>query len=270
MCPNDREGKDPPARRVTCKVADSYDPSSTPGPAPTGDDRFAATAARRRRYRNGAAVVWALLIAAWVWRLHATGTGPGASLQELIDHLKGAWWAIPAFIAIYALRALVLFPASLLTIAAGVLFGPVVGIGVAVVGANLSALVAFQIGKTFSPSSLRAADAAASGLLSRRSTRIRERSFTTVMVMRLAYLPFDLVNYAAGLLRIDLRAFLAATVIGSLPGTVSFVFAGASVHRLDAGLKGFDPRVFIASAVLFAASLAVAKVLQRRSAPSST
>lgn len=221
---------------------------------------------RRRWTRRVAAGLWLVAVGLWVWRLRATGTSPTESLQSLVDRLDGAWWAIPAYIGVYAVRPLVLFPASLLTIAAGILFGPVVGIGAAAVGANLSGLVAFHLGRAFSPEALATTDDSATGLIARWSDRLRERSFATVMVMRLAFLPFDLVNYLAGFLRIDVRAFLAATALGSLPGTVSFVLAGASLERLDAGLDGFDPKVFLASVAIFAVSLLVARAYQRREA----
>jgi uncharacterized membrane protein YdjX (TVP38/TMEM64 family) len=210
--------------------------------------------------------LWVLVLAVWTWRLWSTGTTPTESLQAMIDVSGGAWWAIPVFITVYAVRPLVLFPASVLTVAAGIMFGPVVGVGVATVGSNLSALVAFQVAKTFTPATVAATGVGTAGLLSRWAKRLRERSFATVMVMRLAFLPYDLVNFAAGFLRINLGAFLAATALGSLPGTVSFVLAGASVERLDAGVAGFDPRVFLFSVALFAVSIVVAKALQRREA----
>ena len=81
--------------------------------------------------------------------------------------------------------------------------------------------------------------------------------------MRLALLPYDVVNYLCGFLRIKPWPFLAATAIGSLPATVAFVLAGASVERVDAGASGLDARVLIAAAALFVASLAVARVLHR-------
>lgn len=210
--------------------------------------------------------IWMSALGGWVWHLRATGTSPTDSLQSVVDTLDGAWWALPAYIAVYALRPLVLFPASLLTAAAGILFGPVVGIGAAVVGSNVSALVAFLIGRTFSPAAVAATEGGTEGFVNRWSGRLRERSFATVLLLRLALLPFDPVNIAAGFLRINVGAFMAATALGSLPATASFVLAGASLERLDAGLDGVDPRVLLASVALFAVSIVVAKVLQRRDA----
>lgn len=217
----------------------------------------------RRWQRLAVGVGLAALVIAWVVSLRTSGTSPAGATQRLVDLLRGSAWAAPAYVAAYALRPLVLFPASLLTIAAGVLFGPVWGIALTVVAANLSAMVAYGLGRMIGrPPPGEEAEAA--GLAARWAGRLRERSFATVLVMRLALLPYDLVNYLCGYLRIAPLPFLAATAIGSLPGTVAFVLAGAAVDRVDAGLAGFDGRVLAASVVLFVGSLAVARMMHAR------
>lgn len=208
------------------------------------------------------AILWALAAAAWIWRLRVTGASPVESAQGFIDAADGAWWAIPAYVAAYLARPLVFFPALLLTVAAGIMFGPVVGVAVVIVAANASAMVAYAVGTTFSPEALRAEGGGS--LLDRWAGRLRRESLVTVMLMRLAFVPYDVVSYASGFLRINRGAFLAATALGSLPGTVAFVLAGASLERLDEGLDGFDPEVFAASVVMFLVSLAVSRVVKRR------
>ncbi len=210
-------------------------------------------------------LAWAALLAAWLVYLWRSGSSPAGSLQAGVDAARGAWWAVPVFVLAYAARGLVLFPASLLTIAGGVLFGPVVGVVVTVVAANASAMVAYAAGRSLTaPPTMAETDAST---VARWSNRLRHNSFTTVMVMRLAFLPYDLVNYLCGFLRVHQGAFLAATAIGSLPGTVTFVLAGASVRRLDAGVAGFDLRVFAISVALFVVSLVGARLVQRRAVP---
>ena len=242
------------------------------GPAPpVGPGRAVSEPPSPSPWRRRLLVIglWASAALAWLWYLHASDEGAVDTLQRIVDALRGAWWAIPAYVAIYAARPLLLFPASLLTIAGGIVFGPVVGIAVVLVASNLSAMVAYTVGRALATDpgdedgSAAGADGAKATFAARWSTRMRERSFVTILVMRLAYLPYDLVNYAAGLLRIRPGAFLAATAIGSLPGTVSFVLAGSSIDRVDEGLTGFDPKVFAVSAVLFVLSLIGAKLLQR-------
>ena len=219
-----------------------------------------------RRVRRAVAIgVLVALVAVWVGYLSTTDSSSASSAQALVDTLRGSAWAAPAFVAVYAIRPLILFPATLLTVAGGVLFGPVAGIALTVVAANLSAMVAYGFARGIaSPPQDVEVEA---GFRARWSKRLRERSFTTVMIMRLALLPYDLVNYLCGFLHIPAGPFLVATAIGSFPATVAFVLAGASVERVDAGLAGFDARVFAASVVLFVVSLAIARILQRSGGP---
>jgi uncharacterized membrane protein YdjX (TVP38/TMEM64 family) len=207
--------------------------------------------------------LWCSLVVGWLWWSRSTGQGATESLQQLIGAIRGRWWAAPAFVAVYGARPLLLFPASVLTVAGGVLFGPVTGTAVVIVAANLSAMVAFGIGRWFRGAD-RSPTQSSTTVLARWSDRVRANSFAAVLTMRLAYLPYDLVNYGCGALGVQPAAFLAATAIGSLPGTVSFVLAGASLQRVDRGLAGFDPKIFAISAALFVISLALARRLQRR------
>lgn len=211
--------------------------------------------------------VWVAVIVAWVIYQRSTGDTPTVVAQSFIDTARGAWWAILLFVAFYTVRPLVLFPATVLTIAGGILFGPVIGIIATIVGANLSALFAYGLARVLGPDRLASEQTDAGEqqrLLSRWATRMRKNSFSTVLVMRFLFLPFDLVAYAAGFLRIKVVPFILATAIGSLPGTVAFVLAGASIERIDQGVAGLDARILGASAALFVSSLVGARLLSRR------
>jgi len=171
-----------------------------------------------------------------------------------------------AYIGVYLARPVVLFPASILTVVGGLLFGPVAGVLVVVVAANASAMLAYGIGRLLgrAPGRDDSADEAEQSLARRWSGRMRDNSFETVLIMRLLFLPYDLVNYLSGILRLAWLPFLVATALGSLPGTVSFVLLGASLDDLDDGLGGIDPVTLGASLTIFVVSLLVARLLRRR------
>ena len=83
--------------------------------------------------------------------------------------------------------------------------------------------------------------------------------------MRLLFLPYDLVNYLTGFLRINYAAFILATILGALPGTTAFVLFGASIEGdFTGGLPDFDIRIFIASLLIFLGSLALSRYLKVR------
>lgn len=83
--------------------------------------------------------------------------------------------------------------------------------------------------------------------------------------MRLLFLPYDAVNLVCGVLRMPRRPFIAATAIGSVPGSVAFVLIGASIDRVDEGIDGLCPEAIVASVVLIVASIVVSRLLRRRS-----
>jgi hypothetical protein len=113
------------------------------------DGTFGSEDVPRRAWRRIAFAVgvWALLLVGWVVYQHRSGLGPSAAAQRLVDIARGNWRAILAYVLVSVVRPLVLFPATLVTIAAGMLFGPVVGVAVAVVAANTSAMVGYSVGR---------------------------------------------------------------------------------------------------------------------------
>jgi uncharacterized membrane protein YdjX (TVP38/TMEM64 family) len=78
----------------------------------------------------------------------------GSSIPELVETLqslirqKGNWGPL-IYVTAYAFRSLILFPASILTITAGLLFGPWLGILLTMIGENISANISFVVGRYF-------------------------------------------------------------------------------------------------------------------------
>jgi uncharacterized membrane protein YdjX (TVP38/TMEM64 family) len=83
--------------------------------------------------------------------------------------------------------------------------------------------------------------------------------------MRFIFLPYDLVSYLCGFLKIDWRGFLLATALGTIPGTISIVALAASV---EGDLANFTPRLDWQTlgfgVVMFLISLALARYFRRR------
>ena len=216
-----------------------------------------------------AAAIWAALIGVILWVMRANDL----TLSEFF--LAGLAWAQAsplaplAYILLYAIRPLTLFSSVLLTLAGGFLFGPAWGVVYTVIGANLSATVAFFVGRYFGSGVLD--DGEAQGFVQRYARRMRENSFETVLIMRLIFLPYDLVNSLAGFLRIHFGAFILATIIGSIPGTIAFVFLGASLSPDEitamfttGEVPSLDWRILAISFVMFVVSIVLSRVMRRR------
>lgn len=212
-----------------------------------------------------AASLWLSALAAYVVYTQANNLTPLAAVQALMDAIRGTWYGPLVFILIYTLRPLIFFPATLLTVAGGFLFGPVLGFIFSTLGGNLSSVLSYGVGRYFGQGLLTTENS--TGLIQNYATRLRQNSFETVLVMRFLFLPYDLVSYLCGFLKIDWRGFLLATFLGGLPGGMSIVALGASVQG---DIANFTPRLEPATlafaAVMFIISLALSRYFKRREA----
>lgn len=130
-----------------------------------------------------------------------------------------------AFILIYAGATLVFIPKNLLSVAAGSVFGMIGGTFLVLAGATLGAIVAFLVARKIGRSSV---ERLSGRRISNLNTRISERPFMSIFIGRLIpIVPFTLLNYAAGLSSVGITVYVAASIIGMLPGTTSYVALGA-------------------------------------------
>jgi uncharacterized membrane protein YdjX (TVP38/TMEM64 family) len=157
---------------------------------------------RRHGRKLLALTFWVLLLGGYqlyAWRSDLT---PVEAVRVLVGFMENGVAGAIVFLAVYTVRPLILFPASVLTVGAGFVFGPILGVVLTVVGSNASATVAYLAGRYFGEGLVRS-----EGVVRRYTGRLRENSFETVLTMRLVFVPYDLVNYLTGILRIAPLAF---------------------------------------------------------------
>lgn len=138
----------------------------------------------------------------------------------------GPWFPL-AFLGAHIVVTVLPFPRTAFTLAAGLLFGPALGIVIAVTASTLSALIAlllvrafgWQIGKLVSQPRVDSLD-----------IRLSERGWPAVLSLRLIpVVPFSVLNYAAGASAVHVRPYLLATLAGLLPGTSAVVILGDAI-----------------------------------------
>lgn len=212
-----------------------------------------------------ALLFWLLILGGYSWYAHQNNLTTANALKLLDNWLTATLYGPLLYIFFYTVRPLLFFPATLLTILGGFLFGPIGGILYTIIGSNASAMVAFGVGRYFGQGIL--AGQENQNLLQGYAQRLRQNSFETVLLMRLLFLPYDLVNYLAGFLGISWQAFLLATAIGSIPGTFSFVLLGTSFGSLAELLAGeikLNPPTLLISSLLIIGSIALSRYLKRQ------
>lgn len=145
-----------------------------------------------------------------------------------------------AFVLGYVIAAVVGIPGSLLTLAAGAIFGLWAGVAYVFVGATLGSSAAFLVSRYI-----------ARGLVERRvagNARFQsiDRAIAAdgrkiVFLLRLSpVFPFTLLNYALGLSRVKFADFVIASV-GMLPGTMLYVYYGKLAGDVAAVAGGVAP-----------------------------
>jgi len=176
----------------------------------------------RRKLFAGVAAVVAVAIAAALLPV-------GHWAIELIEAARRAGAAgIVALGAVYLVAPLLLLPASVLTLGAGFLYGPLWGTLLVVPLSNAVAAIAFLLGRTLARRQVErrvAGDARFSAI----DRAVGESGFRIVFLLRLSpVIPFNLLNYALGLTRVGFGTYLLASFLGMLPGTFLYVYLGSA------------------------------------------
>jgi uncharacterized membrane protein YdjX (TVP38/TMEM64 family) len=126
-----------------------------------------------------------------------------------------------------AIGSLFFLPASPFVIAGAAVFGFPLGLLGAIAGIALGAAGGFSLSRWFLRAEI-------SARLRRHETfraidmAIEKEGWKIVMLLRLCPIPFGLANYLYGLTAVPFRAYLIASVIGSMPGILLFCQLGSA------------------------------------------
>jgi len=198
-----------------------------------------------------------LLVSAWL-AARATGVlayADPARLQEAVTRARGWSWSAPAFVAAYAIASTLGLPASPLTLAGGAIFGVGLGSVLNWAGATLGAFCAYTVARRLGGDAVRALLGARGNALDRLAG---DDAFPALVRLRLIpVIPFNGLNFGAGLAGVRPFPFLASTALGIIPGTVVYTYfadallAGAAGARREAFVQ-----LAVASVLLLALSFA--------------
>ena len=134
-------------------------------------------------------------------------------------------WGPVVFIVGYAVAAVAFVPGSLLTLAAGAIFGLSKGVLYVFVAAVLGSSAAFLVSRHLARAVIeqRVAGSARFAAIDR---AVSAQGRKIVFLLRLSpVFPFNLLNYALGLTKVRFVDYLIASV-GMIPGTLLYVYYG--------------------------------------------
>ena len=145
----------------------------------------------------------------------------------------GRPWAPLVILTAYTPACLVMFPRPLITLAAVVAFGPVLGATYALNGLLLAAFMTYVAGRALPRHTIRHI---AGHDLNRMSETLHRHGLLAVTALRLVPVaPFAVEGLVAGAIRLKLWHFMLGTLIGLLPGTLAVMLFGREV---SAALQG--------------------------------
>jgi uncharacterized membrane protein YdjX (TVP38/TMEM64 family) len=207
----------------------------------------------------GGIALLAILVLAIEPLRHGIGDAVSGDTDQLRGDLRGlgVGGVVISFILALA-HAVIWYPAEILDLAVGYVYGFWGGLVLVMAGWVANALISYWIGRH-----------AARPLLYRFAGRERfERlegmveagGVTLLLGMRLVpVIPFSLFSMVAGAARADLPTFIWTTAVGYLPLTAVFVYLGSQLEELSPT----DPVLWLGAAVLIVLLL-VTRTFHRR------
>lgn len=154
----------------------------------------------------------------------------GQKLADLQKWVAGLGpWAPVAFMLIYVVGTVAAIPASALTVAAGAMFGTLLGVVYVSIASTVGAAAAFLISRYV------ARDAVAHWLSSqekyaRLDKMVEEHGAIVVALARLIpILPYTLLNYGFGLTRVRFWTYFFWSWLCMFPGTILYVVGADAV-----------------------------------------
>jgi uncharacterized membrane protein YdjX (TVP38/TMEM64 family) len=152
------------------------------------------------------------------------------------------------FIGLFALCCLFFVPGSVLTIAAGAVYGFWGGVALVLIGNGVGSVCCLLVTRFFLRDWMRK--------LVERNPKIKaleqavaQDDLWLVFLTRLSpVMPFSLINYTLGLTKISAWRFLLAIELGALPATCIYVYFGCLIGNLaqiGPEMKEHRPEVFL-------------------------
>ncbi len=201
------------------------------------------------------AILWILILLLVVLKLVSTQV-PITEYPQVIAEFVSRFglWAPIIFILLFAIRPFVFFPATILSLSAGLIFGTAKAVVILFIAENLSAFVSYSLGKYFGKDIITKLDKD-NKVMKSFEAYLQDNDFISILSLRLIFAPFDLVGYMAGATSITYRSFALATFLGIIPGLLMSAFLGGSIA---------NPYYIGVAVVLFIVAIVISKIVKKR------
>jgi uncharacterized membrane protein YdjX (TVP38/TMEM64 family) len=137
------------------------------------------------------------------------------------------------YFLVYVVSVVGFMPGSVITLAGGAIFGPILGTIYVSLASTTAAGIAFLIARYFASDWVQRK---ASGKISKVKEGIENEGWRFVALTRLVPIfPYTLLNYMFGLTKINFWVYAGVSWVAMLPGTFAYVYAGYAAKQAAAG-----------------------------------
>jgi uncharacterized membrane protein YdjX (TVP38/TMEM64 family) len=172
-----------------------------------------------------------IFVGAAVVLFQVTDLGRYVKPEEIRATIQSAGPVAPViYLLIYSIAPVFFVPGWIITVAGGLAFGALWGTILTVIGATIGATLAFfvarYLGRDFVAHLLK-------GKLKTLDEQAAANGFQVIFFLRLIPLvPFNALDYIAGLSKIGVRDYILGTFLGIIPGTFAYVYLGSSLTNI--------------------------------------
>ncbi|MBF0388095.1 MAG: TVP38/TMEM64 family protein [Candidatus Omnitrophica bacterium] len=153
-------------------------------------------------------------------------------------------WSMLVYIAVYVINTLLIFPPNApISLAAGLIFGPVKGAALIMISALIGTSLAFFIARMVERKFL---DQFLQGRWKDVSDKLQNNGFMTILFLRIVpIVPFEILNYLSGLSRIRFKDFFLGTLFGMMPGAIVTGFFGGTLGEINSLGDILSPKLLL-------------------------
>lgn len=202
--------------------------------------------------------------------LTATTVWLAFNRDEIDAAMLNAWmegagvWAPVAYVVLFATATVAFVPGAIFGLAGGALFGPLWGSILNLLGATAGATIAFLVARYVAGDWV---ERKTGPRVKHLIEGVEAEGWRFVALVRLIPLfPFNLSNYALGLSRIPLRAYVLTSLFCMVPGVIAYAWLGYAGRGVLAG-EADAIRYALLALGLFAAIALLPRLLRRIRGP---
>jgi uncharacterized membrane protein YdjX (TVP38/TMEM64 family) len=173
--------------------------------------------------------------------------------KDLLSEFIASNLSALIFVVVYIVAISLSLPgASILTISGGFLFG-LLGLPLVIISATLGAIINFIAGRYIFGKTIQAKY---HDKLSSFNNEIESNGASYLLTLRLLPIfPFFVINLLASVSKIKLSTFAWTTLIGIIPGSAVYWYAGTQLSALDSTKNIITPNIILAFVLLALLSL---------------